>query len=221
VQLTDIEIDFHPDNVISLPAELDPPLKPQRFAFRARACAGIGCPTGAIRPFIDSFFEYTRFSSFQQKRIRGRKRREEIATAAAFEPRIAFGALGAASLAGGRGALAVLDPGVRGQPPVHVFPARRLTCFCLELQATGEADFTGPTGHQQVRVKRALDGALREAGRCGVGRGLRDTPGAARDAAGGAPCSWCAHGPEGAPKSSAATGAYGGADGTRTRGARR
>src|SRR4029453_15418927 len=133
------EIDFYPGNVISLPAELDPPLKSQRFAFRARACAGIGCPTGSTPPFIDSFFEFTRFSSFQQKRVRGRKRRQELAIGAAHERNIAFGGLGVAPLARGRADLSVLDLGVLVQPPVYVFPSRQLTCFCLEVLATGGA----------------------------------------------------------------------------------
>lgn len=46
VQLQNLEIDFHPGNVFPLPAELSPPLKPQRLAIRLRLCAGIACPSG-------------------------------------------------------------------------------------------------------------------------------------------------------------------------------
>ena len=43
VQLVDVKIDFHPANVVTLPAELSP-LGVQRFVISLRVCAGIGCP---------------------------------------------------------------------------------------------------------------------------------------------------------------------------------
>jgi hypothetical protein len=43
-QLSELSIDFHPGNVHALPQELTPPLKPQRFSLKARACAGLACP---------------------------------------------------------------------------------------------------------------------------------------------------------------------------------
>jgi hypothetical protein len=43
-QITKLEVDFYPGKLIKLPAELNPLLKPQHFAFHARICGGIGCP---------------------------------------------------------------------------------------------------------------------------------------------------------------------------------
>lgn len=43
-QLTKALIDFHPGNVIKLPAELQPPLKPQHFSLGFRVCGGLECP---------------------------------------------------------------------------------------------------------------------------------------------------------------------------------
>jgi len=43
VQLTDLEIDFHPGDVFRLPPELDP-LAKQSLAIKLRVCGGIGCP---------------------------------------------------------------------------------------------------------------------------------------------------------------------------------
>jgi len=43
-QIIDMKIDFHPGNIINLPAELNPPLKPQRVALSLEFCAGIACP---------------------------------------------------------------------------------------------------------------------------------------------------------------------------------
>jgi len=44
-QLTKALIDFHPSNKINLPAELHPPLQPQRFSLTFRVCAGLECPS--------------------------------------------------------------------------------------------------------------------------------------------------------------------------------
>jgi hypothetical protein len=49
-QLVDAKIDFHPGNVIGLPAELHPPLKQQHLAMMVRVCGGMDCP---IQEFID------------------------------------------------------------------------------------------------------------------------------------------------------------------------
>lgn len=43
-QLTKALIDFEPSNVINLPPELKPPLKPQRFSLQLRVCGGLVCP---------------------------------------------------------------------------------------------------------------------------------------------------------------------------------
>lgn len=42
-QLVEAEVDFHPSNVITLPAELTPPLQPQHLAFKVRVCVGLDC----------------------------------------------------------------------------------------------------------------------------------------------------------------------------------
>lgn len=42
-QITDAQIDFHPENVIDLPPELGE-IPPQRLALRLRACFGLSCP---------------------------------------------------------------------------------------------------------------------------------------------------------------------------------
>jgi hypothetical protein len=48
-QITRIEIDFHPGNIITLPSELNPPLHPQRFAFHTRVCGGLGCSKDIVK----------------------------------------------------------------------------------------------------------------------------------------------------------------------------
>lgn len=44
IQIMELQVDFHPDDVVALPDELSPPLPEQALALRGRACAGIGCP---------------------------------------------------------------------------------------------------------------------------------------------------------------------------------
>jgi hypothetical protein len=45
VQVSRARIDFHPGNKITLPAELHPPLKSQRFSLTFKVCGAIGCPS--------------------------------------------------------------------------------------------------------------------------------------------------------------------------------
>jgi hypothetical protein len=44
-QLSKAQIDFYPGNIIKLPGELGPPLKPQRFALQFRVCGAVACPS--------------------------------------------------------------------------------------------------------------------------------------------------------------------------------
>ena len=44
-QLGKAQVDFHKGNTIALPAELNPPLAPQRFALSFHVCAGVECPS--------------------------------------------------------------------------------------------------------------------------------------------------------------------------------
>lgn len=45
IQVTDAEIDFQPGDLLTLPPQLNPPLRSQEFAVRGRALFGIGCPS--------------------------------------------------------------------------------------------------------------------------------------------------------------------------------
>jgi hypothetical protein len=44
-QLMDLSIELHPGDRLSLPPELNPPLKEQRLAIEMKLCGGIGCPS--------------------------------------------------------------------------------------------------------------------------------------------------------------------------------
>lgn len=47
-QLVQAEIDFYPGNVVTLPAELSPPLPQQHFALHFRVCGALECPSGDL-----------------------------------------------------------------------------------------------------------------------------------------------------------------------------
>jgi hypothetical protein len=51
LQITELEIDFHPAGIVSLPGEFGG-LPAQHFGVRARVCGGIGCPPPE---FVDNF----------------------------------------------------------------------------------------------------------------------------------------------------------------------
>src|SRR5688500_7264113 len=73
VQLTRAQIDFHPGNAITLPPELKP-LAEQRFALRAQACAGIGCPPEGV--VADILPEVERVLVEQQKLAIGKTKEQ-------------------------------------------------------------------------------------------------------------------------------------------------
>jgi hypothetical protein len=47
LQISDAQIDFHPENVIDLPPELGE-IPPQRVGLRLRACFGLSCPSADV-----------------------------------------------------------------------------------------------------------------------------------------------------------------------------
>jgi hypothetical protein len=140
-QLTRLEVDFHPGSVFTLPPELSPPLKAQRFAFHVQVCGGLGCPpkdflnrAGLQLPYGD------RTAGHPAGRTTGNK-----------DPRE------------GRP-----DPNQKEkdrrddrpdpkQPQPTPLPTDGLDCFCLDLFAVGHFEIEGAKGTQQFLVGR-LDG---------------------------------------------------------------
>jgi hypothetical protein len=52
LQITELKIDFHPNDVVAIPAELGSKLQPQHFAGMVKVCAGLGCPSERIKDFV-------------------------------------------------------------------------------------------------------------------------------------------------------------------------
>jgi hypothetical protein len=141
-QLTNLEIEFHPGNTITLPPELNPPLGEQRFAFRARGCGGLGCPSREFKPIVDLILELSQIATLRQATRPSLTREipaESFATARAA-PRDVLQDI-------------LVRPDQVFVPRQHVFPTRQLACFCLDLLATGRAGLIGPEGNKRVNVQ--------------------------------------------------------------------
>ncbi len=67
VQMVEAKADFHPGNVINLPAALNPPLPKQHLAVYARICGGLDCPTEFIQEFLPSASRSTFGASNERK----------------------------------------------------------------------------------------------------------------------------------------------------------
>ena len=166
-QLTTLEIEFHPGNVITLPSELNPPLGAQHFAFRARACGGLGCPSENDRALLDGLFKLDRFIQ-NQPFSRGRPFASRRSNPVAIPQEVPLSARQAASerrLQAGVGRtrqnfvrpISVFRPAIDTEvvvvPTTDVFPTLNLSCFCLELLATGQGHITGPVGTQDINIE--------------------------------------------------------------------
>lgn len=68
LQITDVELDFHPSNALNLPPELQPPLADQQFGLRIRAQFGLACLPDAL---VDAFTQNRLF--LQRSKVRWRR----------------------------------------------------------------------------------------------------------------------------------------------------
>lgn len=122
-QVTALELDIHPGDIVSLPPELHPPLGAQRLALHAGACVGYGCPPADLvdkLPYLPPITD-----------------RELVDRSGRDQP---FGH-------GPVDRLTHLPPRpVRG----GTIPAGELLCTCLDIGGMLGFDFTGPAGHQHL-----------------------------------------------------------------------
>ncbi len=140
IQFTDIEIDFHPGNVISLPRELGR-LPEQRFALRMRACAGLDCPSEEV---IQELLPIIERDILAKQQTSTTKRDKEKARAR-FQ-----------QLAPDQGVF--FDPERNREPKISVLPTSKLICFCLELFAVGHFEWDSVAGSSDLWLKPRLDG---------------------------------------------------------------
>jgi hypothetical protein len=130
-QLSELSIDFHPGNVHSLPPELNPPLKTQRFSLKGRACAGLACPRSEIlnriepqeRAFFPSFFGSD--SPIRHPKPDREDRKE-----------------------GREGPISVMTP----SHPIP-FDPKNIICFCLDLFVVLRIERSGPSADPMLALR--------------------------------------------------------------------
>lgn len=67
VQLVKAEIDFHPGNIVTLPAALSPPLQKQHLAMHVQICGGMDCPGEFIKGFLPTPASYHEANNARQQ----------------------------------------------------------------------------------------------------------------------------------------------------------
>lgn len=138
LQITDAQIDFHPGNVFSLPAELGE-LAPQRVALRLKACFGLGCPPQDV---IDQVLPAI----------------EVLATAEDKDRAGAQSSLGAAANPSTMSSFGTAPTPAPTQGETIPLPTREITCFCLELFGVAHVEWGTIGADPQQWLKVRLDG---------------------------------------------------------------
>lgn len=155
VQLAEMQVDFHPSNVFTLPPELGPPLDPQQLAFRAKVCGGLSCiPKSVLKKFPPKFgAKMVRFAG------KGQLKRTQGLSLSKYAGR-ALSVRAPAASTKANVAVSALQPGLilpgNLRPFVPIFPVDKLECFCMELFATAKGEFEGQAGNQ--RLDLGIDG---------------------------------------------------------------
>ena len=174
LQLTDLEIDFHPTSAFELPEQLGGELAQQRFALRTKVCAGVACPSDELVDRLIPALE--RLAVAGQRRDIDQAQKPETAhlsAAAASQPtqesneRLMSGMFAPTNRSAMMTNLAMFDSPVRGaniagginrQREPIALPSRELLCFCLELFIVGHFEWGTVIDPNQQWLKPRLDG---------------------------------------------------------------
>jgi hypothetical protein len=153
VQLTDLEIDFHPGNIFNMPAQLNPPLGIQNFAIRAKVCAGVSCiPRELLETFTFVPPVFGTIGVLRRARKSYTQFARPLATPLVNNPFVYGTKKGQVSdyMVESTTILNPFPPIVVG--PIVIVP-QKMNCFCIEFFAKGHVDFTGPVGQQRIEMK--------------------------------------------------------------------
>ncbi len=128
LQLTDLEIDFHPTSVFALPPELGERLEPQHFGLRLRACFGLGCPSRRLEEVLDDLG--ARLGDVVEREVRDdREQRDDRKDRDDREK----------------------PPDV--EKPLVPIPTDGLTCWCLEAFVVGRIVHRERSGRHRVELE--------------------------------------------------------------------
>jgi hypothetical protein len=174
LQLTDVEIDFHPTSVFDLPAELGDKLDKQRFALRAKVCVGIDCPPDDLVedliPILERLVVTGKLLAIDSLASSEEKTSSTAAFSASTKERAArmmttYDEPMSRSLMLSNYAKfnepandARMVAGINTDKGTIALPTRELLCFCLELYVVGHFEWGTVIDPIQQWLKPRLDG---------------------------------------------------------------
>lgn len=173
IQLTDVQIDFHPSSAFELPEQLGSKLADQRFALRAKVCAGIDCPPddliNQLIPVMERLVVTQKLGIHEQLKESSdaapaslSARMDERAARlmeSNYEPYTRSQMLTSYAAFDQPASLARATVGVsRDNRGIIPLPTRRLLCFCLELYVVGHLEWGTVIDPTQQWLKPRLDG---------------------------------------------------------------
>ena len=134
LQLSNVSVDLHPGNTLTLPPELDPPIGSQQFALHLQACFGLVCPDDRVVENVAAEME--------------------AAVAASMLP-AAPTAGPATGPAGGGGVQPA--PAARAVRPAEAEPGPNVLCSCLDVFGVGHFEQGTVAGVTGRFLKTRLD----------------------------------------------------------------
>lgn len=139
-QITNVEIDFHPGDILTLPPQLNPPLALQRMALRAHICAGLSCIPKEVRQMVP-----VDLSIYDRQRTVRRSSRQLYSRRASIGEARSISAQSAADL---------IEAVIAGtmRPPKVLPPINKLNCFCIEVFGIANSNFNGQAGNQRLFI---------------------------------------------------------------------
>lgn len=152
VQLTDLELDFHPSNEITLPQELSP-LPSQRGAFRARVCVGMSCTPTFVKPFPGKSYVPPSLHDLVSHELPpiglrvSRMIRMPTGSSYGMHQNRLYNPHKPTQYT------QLMPLGSKILPPVVITPAKKMECFCIELFGTVAASIEGQAGTQEVVIE--------------------------------------------------------------------
>jgi len=174
-QVTQLQVDFYPSNVFSLPAELNPPLASQQLGLKLRVCGAIVCPDRATAEFYgevvsDRFGKVVHLSEAAAREVSAGVNLKNSglnfdiagqATNAAVSTRDAGLTADAAaqardSVATARGTAILGDIGETVSTRDTIALGGSPQCFCLDVYATAHMEIVNVSGVNRLGIK--LDG---------------------------------------------------------------
>ena len=173
VQLTDVEIDFHPTSVFDLPGELGGSLDPQRFALHAKACAGIDCPSDELIDQLIPIIERLTVSKKLLEQDRpaelapgttgatlsaGSADRDTLMSASGADTASSVATLSNYARLGAAAQEGRMVGGISPDRGTIALPTRELLCFCLEIFVVGHFEWGTILDPIQQWLKPRLDG---------------------------------------------------------------